>query len=92
MKTTSDVIQLSDNLLKLENQNYAVNTKHLLSLVFGSIMLLGHANFSMNNVRNRIKNNLYFLCEAGDFPTTLLLGDDLPIEKGGIKNYLSSPI
>ena len=82
VKTTPGVIQLSDNLLKLEKQNYAVNTKDLLSLAFGSTILLEHANFSMNNVRNRIKNNLYFLSTAGDLPTTLLLGDDLPIEKG----------
>lgn len=82
VKTTPGVIQLSDNLLKLEKQNYAVNTKDLLSLAFGPTILLEYANFSMNIVRNRIKNNLYFLSAAGDLPTTLLLGDDLPIEKG----------
>ena len=48
-----------------------------------SIMLLGHVNFSMNNMtRERIKNSfqddLHSLCEAGNPPTTLLLGDDLP--------------
>ena len=37
----------------------------------------------MNNMkRDRIKNNLqkdlHSLCEAGNPPTTLLLGDDLP--------------
>ena len=46
-------------------------------------MLLGHVNFSMNNMtRERIKNcfqeDLHSLCEAGNPPTTLLLGDDLP--------------
>ena len=82
VKTTPGVTQLSDNLLKLEKQNSAVNTKDFLSLAFGSTIQLEHANFSMNNVRNRIKNNLYFLSTAGDLPTTLLLGDDLPIEKG----------
>ena len=48
-----------------------------------SIILLGHVNFSMNNMtRERIKNSfqddLHSLCEAGNPPTTLLLGDDLP--------------
>ena len=46
-------------------------------------MLLGHVNFSMNKVRrDRIKNSLqkdlYSLCEAGNPPTTLPLGDDAP--------------
>ena len=46
-------------------------------------MLLGHKNFSMNNMRrDRIKNSLqkdlHSLCEAGNPPTTLLLGDDHP--------------
>ena len=48
-----------------------------------SIMLLGHVNFSMNNMRkDRIKKSLQkdllSLSEADNPPTTLLLGDDLP--------------
>ena len=46
-------------------------------------MLLEHVNFAMNNIRrDRIKNSLQkdlnFLCEPGNPPSTLLLGDDLP--------------
>ena len=48
-----------------------------------SIMLLDHVNFSFNNMtRERIKNSfqedLHSIFEAGNPPTTLLLGDDLP--------------
>ena len=47
-----------------------------------SIILLGHLNFSMNNMRryrnkNSLQKDLRSLCEAGNPPTTLLLGDDL---------------
>ena len=46
-------------------------------------MLLGHVKFSIINMRrDRIKNSfqkdLHSFCEAGNPPTTLLLGDDLP--------------
>ena len=83
VKATAGMIKLCDNLLKAEKENIVVNTKDLLSLTMESIMLLGHVNFSMNNMRrDRIKNSLqkdlHFLCEAGNPPTTLLLGDDLP--------------
>ena len=66
-----------------------------------SIMLLGDANFSMNNMRrDRIKNSfqkdLHSLFEAGNPPTTLLSGDDPPKEslrsKGIIKTYLKFTI
>ena len=64
-------------------------------------MLLGDANFSMNNMRrDRIKNSfqkdLHSLFEAGNPPTTLLSGDDPPKEslrsKGIIKTYLKFTI
>ena len=59
VKATAGMIKLCDNLLKAEKQNYVVNTKDLLSLAMESIMLLGHVNFSMNNMRrDRIKNSL----------------------------------
>ena len=77
------MIKLWDNLLTAEKQKFVVNTKDLLSSSMESIMLLGHVNFSMNNMRrNRMKNtlqkDLHSLCEAGSSRTTLLLGDDLP--------------
>ena len=83
VKATAGTIKLCDNLLKAEKQNYVVNTKDLLSLAMESIILLGHVNFSMNNMRrDRIKNSLqkdlHSLGESGNPPTTLLLGDDLP--------------
>ena len=84
VKATAGMIKLCDNLLKAEKQNIVVNTKDLLSLAMESIMLLGHVNFSMDNMRkDRIKNSLqkdlHSLCEAGNPPTTtLLLEDDLP--------------
>ena len=83
VKKTADLIKLSDNLLKTEKQNYIVNTKDLLSLAMESRMLLRHISFSINNVRkDRIKNSfqkdLHSLCEAGNPPTTLLLGDNFP--------------
>ena len=48
-----------------------------------SIMLLIYVNFSMNNIRrdwikNSLEKDLHSLCEAGNPPTTLLLGDDHP--------------
>ena len=59
VKATAGMIKLCDNLLKAEKQNIVVNTKDLLSLGMESIMLLGHVNFSMNNMRrDRIKNSL----------------------------------
>ena len=83
VKKTADLIKLSDNLLKTEKQNYIANTKDLLSLAMESRMLLRHISFSINNVRkDRIKNSfqkdLHSLCEAGNPPTTLLLGDNFP--------------
>ena len=58
VKSTAGMIKLCDNLLKAEKQNYVVNTEDLLSLTTESIMLLGHVNFSMNNMRrDRIKNS-----------------------------------
>ena len=101
MKATSVTIKLCDNLRKAEKQNYIVNTKDLLSLAMESIMLLGHANFSMNNMRrDRIKNSLqkdlHSLFEAGNPPTTLLSGDNPPKEslrsKRIIKTYLKFTI
>ena len=82
MKATAGMTKLRDNSLKAEKQKY-VNTKNLLSLAMESIMRLGHVNFSMNNIRReRMKNSfqkeLHSLCEAGNPPTTLLLGDDFP--------------
>ena len=79
MKATAGMIKLCDNILKAEKQNYVVNTKDLLSLAMESIVLLGHVNFSMNNMRrDRIKNSLqedlHSSCEAGNPPTILLLG------------------
>ena len=79
------MIKLWDNLLTAEKQKFVVNTKDLLSSSMESIMLLGHVNFSMDNMRrNRIKNtlkkDLHSLREAGSPRTTLLLGDDLPKE------------
>ena len=64
-----------------EKQNYVYNTKDLLSLTMESIMLLVHVKFSVNNMRrdwikNSLQNDLHSLCEAGNRPTTLLLGDD----------------
>ena len=46
-------------------------------------MLLGHVNFSMNNLRrdkikNSLQKDLHSLCEPGNPPTTLFVGDDLP--------------
>ena len=59
VKATAGMIKLCDNLLKAQKQNYVANTKDLLSLAMESIMLLGHVNFSMNNMRrDRIKNSL----------------------------------
>ena len=59
VKATAGMIKLCDNLLKAEKQNYVANTKDLRSLAMESIMLLGHVNFSMNNMRrDRIKNTL----------------------------------
>ena len=56
VKATAGMNKLCDNLLKAEKQNYVVITKYLLSLAMESIMLLGHVNFSMNNMRrDRIK-------------------------------------
>ena len=83
VKAAAGMIKLCDNLLKAEKQNYVVNTEDLLSLVMASIMLLGYVNFSMNNMRrDRIKKSLqkdlHSLCEVGNPPTTLFLGDDLP--------------
>ena len=83
VKATAGMIKLSDNLLKAEKRNYVVNTEDLLSLAMESVMLLGHVNFSMNDMmRNRIKNSLlkdlHFSCEAGNPPTTSLFGDGLP--------------
>ena len=48
-----------------------------------SIMLLIYVNFSMNNIRrdwikNSLEKDLHSLYEAGNPPTTLLLGDDHP--------------
>ena len=83
VKATAGMIKLCDNLHKAEKQNYVVNTKDLLSFAMESIILLGHVNFFMNSMRReRIKNSLqkdlHSLCEAGNPPTTLLLGDVLP--------------
>ena len=83
VKATAVMIKLCDNLLKEEKQNYVVNTKDLLSMAMELIMPLGHVNFPVNNMRrDRIKNSfqkdLHSLCEAGNSPTTLLLGDHLP--------------
>ena len=59
VKATAGMIKLCDNLLQAEKQNYVANTKDFLSLAMESIMLLGHVNFSMNNMRrDRIKNSL----------------------------------
>ena len=75
-----------------EKQNYVVNTKDHLFSTMESIMLLVHVKFSMNNMRrdwikNSLQNDLSSLCEAGNRPTTLLLGDD------HLKmTYLTSPI
>ena len=97
MKATSGTIKLCDNLRKAEKQNYVVNTKDLLSLAMESIMLLGHANFSMNNMRrDRIKNSLqkdlHSLFEAGNPPTTLLSGDNPPKRKfAKQKNHQNVP-
>ena len=97
MKAASVTIKLCDNLLKAEKQNYVVNTKDLLSLAMESIMLLGQANFSMNNMRrDRVKNSsqkdLHSLFEAGNPPITLLSGDDPLKSKGIIKTYLKFTI
>ena len=84
--------KLCDNLLMAEKQNYVVNTKDHLFSTMESIMLLVHVKFSMNNMRtdwikNSLQNDLSSLCEAGNRPTTLLLGDD------HLKmTYLTSPI
>ena len=83
VKATAGMIKVCDNLLKAEKQNIVVNTKDLLSLAMESIMLLGHVNFSMNNmkrdkIKNSLRKDLHSLCESGNPPTTLLLGDDLP--------------
>ena len=83
VKETAGMNKLCDNLRKAEKQNYVVNTKDLLSLAMESMMLLGHVNFSMNNmkrdrIRNSLRRDLHSLCEAGNPPTTFLLVDDLP--------------
>ena len=80
VKATAGMLKLCDNLLKAEKQNYVVNTKDLLSL---AMELLGHVNFSMNNIRkdmvtNNLQTDLHSLYEAGNPPTTFLLGDNLP--------------
>ena len=80
MKATAGMLKLCDNLLKAEKQNYVVNTKDLLSL---AMELLGHVNLSMNNIRkdmvtNNLQTDLHSLYEAGNPPTTFLLGDNLP--------------
>ena len=92
VKAAAGMIKLCDNLLEAEKQNYVVNTKDLLSLAMESIMLQGHVNLSMNNMRkHRIKNSLqkvlHSLCEAGNPPTTLLLGDDLPKKIREVKGF-----
>ena len=57
-------------------------------------MLPGHVNLSMNNMRrDRIKNSLqkdlHSMGEAGNPPTTLLVGDDLPKKIGEEKESLT---
>ena len=74
------MIKLCDNLVNAEKQNYIVDTKDLLCLTMESTMLLlGHINFSIKNVRkDRIRKDLHSLCEAGNPAITLLLGDNFP--------------
>ena len=63
-------------------------------------MLIGHVNFSMNDMRSgkikyRIQECLHSSCEAGNPPNILLLGitsQRNPGSKGFIKTYLTSPI
>ena len=65
-----------------------------------SIMLPVHANFSMNNmrrdrIRNSLQKGLNSLSEAGNPPTTLLLGNRLPkTRKRRMRhqNHLTFPI
>ena len=100
VKATAATIKLCDKLLKEEKQNYVVNAKDLLSLAMEPIMLIGHVNFSMNDMRSgrikyRIQEYLHSSCEAGNPPNILLLGitsQRSPGSKGFIKTYLTSPI
>ena len=82
VKAPAGMIKICDNLLKAEKQNLVVITKGLLPLFIDSIMLLGHENLSMNNMRRgeikkSLQKGLQFLCEEGYPPTTLFLGDEL---------------
>ena len=57
-------------------------------------MLPGHVNLSMNNMRrdrikNSLQNDLHSMGEAGNPPTTLLVGDDLPKKIGEEKELLT---
>ena len=55
IKATAGMIKLCNNINR--KKNYVVNTKDILFLTVELIMLLGHVNFSINNVRrDRIKN------------------------------------
>lgn len=83
VKATAGIIKLSESILQAEKQNYVVNTKEILSLAMESVMLLGFTNHSLNNIRREkikytLPKDLRSLCENGNPPTKLLLGDDLP--------------
>ena len=51
VKIKAGMIKLCNNLLKTEKENYVVKTKDIQSSAVVSTMLLGHVNFSMNNMR-----------------------------------------
>ena len=57
MKATAVIIKKCDSLLMAEKQIFVVDKKDPLSLTMESIILLGHVNISMNNMRrDSIKN------------------------------------
>ena len=100
VKATAGVIKLCENLLNTEKQNYVVHTKDLLSLTMES-MLLGHVNFSMNNMRrdmikNSLQKDLHSVVKQVILPPFCSQGMTPPkknlLSIGIIKTYLTSPI
>ena len=63
IKSTGGLIKLLESILKVEKQNYVLSTKKILSLAVESVMLLGHTNYCLNNIRReKIKCSLYKDC------------------------------
>ena len=71
MKATADLIKFSESILKLKNK-----TIEILSLAIESVMLLGHINYYLNNIRrektahlvNRLACNTRLIVDASSCP------------------------